>query len=92
MKNEELRQWFRDWYSWQKEPVPLNVGNYMLSPDIRVFILNSFKFIDTNRDNKKFVNARYGMLEKVKEAIENESHDISGFGWTVMEKYLDNKK
>lgn len=95
MRYKELRSFLIDWLNNQSEPVPLNVGNYLLSPDIRLNIRNNIETIDSilhqNGKPNHFARTLLVQLNKIKTAIDEESHDISGYGWTVLEKYLENE-
>ena len=96
MLYKELKNWFIEWLNEQSEPVPLNVGNYFLSTDIRIKINNDLERIDAilkeNGKHNKYARTLLGHLNKIKEAIENKQHDISDHGWTVFEKWLENEK
>jgi hypothetical protein len=96
MRYNELKNWFIEWLKEQEEPVPLNVGNYFLSSDIRLKINNDLERIDAilKEHGKPNTYARtlLGHLNMIKEAIENKQHDISEFGWKVFEKWLENEK
>jgi len=93
MKYKELRKWFIEWLNIQSEPVPLNVGNYLLSKDIRTKIKNDIERIDLSLSKGKPTKQDRILLlhlNKIKEAIENKSHDITGYGWTVFDKWIEN--
>jgi hypothetical protein len=96
MLYKELKSWFIEWLKEQNEPVPLNVGNYFLSPDIRLKINNDIERIDGILKERgkpnEYARTLLGHLKKIKEAIENKQHDISGYNWKVMEKWLENEK
>lgn len=94
MLYKDLKKWFVDWLNENPEPVPLNVGNYMLSPDIRTKVKNDLERIDTilKIEGKATQRARVLLehLKTIKTAIENKSHDISDHGWTVFDKWIEN--
>ena len=96
MLYNELKNWFIEWLDEQSEPVPLNVGNYFLSPDIRTKINNDLERIDgilkEHGKPNRYARTLLLHLNKIKTAIENKQHDISGFGWTVFEKWQENEK
>lgn len=93
---EELREWFIDWLESQSEPVPLNVGNFMLSTDIRIKISNDIERIDyilkENGKPNQYARTLLGHLKRIKTAIDNKDHDISGYNWSVIDKWMESKK
>jgi hypothetical protein len=95
MRYKELKKHLLQWLNEQNEPVPLNVGNYLLSTDIRTNIRNNIEKIDLilHKHGKPTNYARTLLvqLNKIKTAIDEGSHDISGFGWSVLDKYLENE-
>ena len=96
MKYKELKQWFVDWLEWQTEPVPLNVEKYLISTDIRIKININLELIEeilkTEGKATTYARTLLNQLNQIRVAIENESHDIRGCGWTVLDKWIENKK
>lgn len=94
MKYKELKEWFINWLNENPEPVPLNVGNFLLSPDIRTKIKNDLERIDAilkeNGKPNTYALTLLLHLNKIKAAIDEKRHDISGYGSTTFDKWVEN--
>ncbi len=95
MEYKDLKNWFLDFFETNKSPVPLFWDGCKVSTDIKV----AFTVISTeieeiisakpDKQSSKMIAARQNKNEllKIKQAIENNQHDISFLGYGIEDKW-----
>jgi len=96
MTYSDLKQWFDEWREGlPDQPIPLVMGKYAFSRDVRVTIESFFKQIEAvpveERKKSKLSSSAKKQLIDIKQFIEEGDHDISSFGYSINSNYIQSK-